>query len=254
MYRDKALEDKMLLVREIVSLSHSARNDAKIKIRQPLKKVVAVINEADRIKGVQEFEKLILEEINMHQLEFVSNSDELQAVIAEPDFKNLGPKFGADVNKIAVKIRELSIDQISQLKEGHELSLKIDDSRLGKITIDDINLKSVAAPGMVVQTGKSLTIAIDTQLDDNLISEGLVREVINRIQKMRKEAGLEVVDRINVYYNAAEKLEAVIIQHDKHIRDEILAVEMINKFQEGSFNKEWKIDEFSISIGIEKAV
>ncbi|MBN2416297.1 isoleucine--tRNA ligase [bacterium] len=251
-YRDIALEERMNMAREIVTLSHSARNEAKIKVRQPLRRAIAVIPDREKIDSVRTLEPLILEEINMRSLEFVATPDEIMTQTALPVFKNLGPKFGKQVNQAAELVKAFTPAEIRRLQDGGSVEIAPDGAAPAAVTIDDIEVESRAAPGLMVQSGRLMHVAIDTGLDDVLINEGLTREFINRVQKMRKEAGFDVTDRIRVYYDADARMDTAIRGSRGYIQDELLAVELENNMKEAAYTKKWKIEDSDVSVSIEK--
>jgi len=249
---DEALEDRMRMAREVVSLCRSARNEAGLRVRQPLERVIIVISGQRRQDAVGQLEKLILEEINVHNIEFEDDLSQLLEKKATPVFKSLGPKFGAQVNQVAEIIRGFSLSEIDRLENGEKISITVDRGKHGEVEREDVEIVSEARSGLAVQSEGDLTIALDTKLNEDLVSEGLAREFINRVQNMRKSAGFQVTDRINVCYEASSTIHRAIRQKADYIRAEILAVSMIDSFKEGTFNQKWEIEQDKIHVGIEQ--
>jgi len=249
---DEALEDRMRMAREVVSLCRSARNEAGLRVRQPLERVIIVISGQRRQDAVGQLEKLILEEINVHNIEFEDDLSQLLEKKATPVFKSLGPKFGAQVNQVAEIIRGFSLSEIDRLENGEKISITVDRGKHGEVEREDVEIVSEARSGLAVQSEGDLTIALDTKLNEDLVSEGLAREFINRVQNMRKSAGFQVTDRINVCYEASSTIHRAIRQKADYIRAEILAVSMIDSFKEGTFNQKLEIEQDKIHVGIEQ--
>ncbi len=251
-YRDEPLEERMRLARDIVTLCHAARNEAKIKVRQPLRRVTVVLESEKKQAAVRAMEALIKEEINVRELAFAGDSGELMLPRAQPNFKTLGPKFGAHVNQVAEIIRQLTPEEISHLLTKEALNISLEGGKHGELDPADVQISQEAAPGLLVQEENGLVIALDSNLDDALRAEGLTREFINRVQKMRKEAGFDVTDRIEVYFQAESLLQQAILQNSGHIKEEVLAMVLEESGDGGSYTKEFTIASSPITISIKK--
>ncbi|MFC1569771.1 DUF5915 domain-containing protein [bacterium] len=251
-YRDEVLETRMNAARDVVQLCRAARNEASIKVRQPLQKAMVVVSSERMKEGIQAFEDLILEEINVHELDFIDDASELMDKHAKPMFKKLGPKFGSHVNQVAEIIAGFGAEEIQRLEDGESIPIHVNAGQDGTITIDDIEILHEAAQGLEVQSNNNYTVAIDIRLNETLIAEGLAREFINRIQTMRKEAKFDVSDRICVYYEASPTAHHAIQMKEKLIREEVLAVQLQEGFKPGEYQKTWQVDKESFEIGIER--
>ena len=249
---DVSLEERMRLAREVVSLCRSARNEAGLRVRQPLQRVTIVAKGRRRQEAVRMLENLILEEVNVRRVEFVDNDSQLRQKRAQPVFRNLGLKFGTQVNHAADIIRGFSADEIDRLEGGEKMHITVGRGKHEDVGIEDIEVVSEARPGLVVQTEGELTVALDTKLNEDLVAEGLAREFVNRIQNMRKGAGFQVTDRINVYYEASPAIRRAIRKKADYIREEILAVSLDDRFQEGEYQQEWEIERDKIHVGMER--
>jgi len=251
-YSDTTLLDNMKTAREVVTMCRSLRNDAQIKVRQPLEKVIIVAQGKRQLQAIEYFKDLILEEINVHDLEFINDVSELLKKKVRPVFKNLGPKFGSNVNKVADIITHFSNEEIDILENGKIVHISIDKGKEMPISLDDVEIYSESREGLVVSNADGLTAALDIQLTDDLINEGYAREFVNRVQKMRKEADFNVTDRIKVYFNGSDKLKKSITTKSKYIKHEVLALELKEMQDKGEFSKEWAINNETINIGIER--
>ncbi len=251
-YTDELLETRMDLVRRIVFLGRSLRNEAGIKVRQPLASIVIVAPTDKRKQLIQGMENLILDELNVKAIRFVEDEKELLIRKAEPIFKNLGPKFGKTVNKAAEAIRAFGEAEIDHLLRNSGKMLVIDGHE-AKITVDDINLLTENRPGLVVGTEGDLTVAIETEITEALLYEGLAREFVNRVQNMRKDHGLEVTDRIAIFAQASPRMSSAIDKLATYIKNETLCESLTLGKVEGDYQKNWKIGDEIVAVGIVKA-
>ncbi len=252
-YRDLELEGRMNAVRRVVFLGRSLRNECGIKVRQPLPRMIVAAEDETFKKHITGMANLILEELNVKALDFVADAKELTTKKAIPQFKQLGPRFGKEVNAVANKIRELSSEQIQTLETKGELRVK-SGRRSARITLSDVEVVSESAAGLVVQTEDNLTVALDTSVTDALRNEGLAREFVNRVQNMRKNAGFDVIDRIKIYYQASDTLHVAIESQRAYICNETLAEHITRNSGKGDHTEEWNIDGFKTVIGIEKVL
>ena len=170
---------------------------------------------------------------------------------ALPNFKALGPKFGKNAARVAEVVRSFDENIIEQLLS--EKSYALDKNAIkGSVTLDDVEVVTESRDGLIVQCNGDMSIALDITLTDGLLREGLVREFINRIQNMRKEAGFEVTDRIILSYTATPDLARAIAEHETHIQSETLAVSLGTPFEAHKFSRSWEFSGQSVEIGIEK--
>jgi isoleucyl-tRNA synthetase len=249
---DPELEERMERAIKIVGLVRAMRMKSNLKVRQPLRKIILPIaSERDR-GAVKRMEEVILEEINVKQIEYVTDESGIVHKKAKPNFRSLGRKFGKTVQPVAAKIREFSAKEINELERAGTLTLPIDGA---EYTIDreDVEVLHEDIKGWMVESDGSITVALDTELDDELIDEGLAREFVSRIQNMRKEAGLEVTDRIRIYYNGSSRLEGALGRMSAYLRQETLATEVSNKPPTGITLVDEDVNGEKVSIGIQKA-
>jgi isoleucyl-tRNA synthetase len=197
-------------------------------------------------------EQLIIEEVNIRHIEFVDDVSELMGKKAQPVFKNLGPKFGRQVNHVAEIIRGFSSDEIHRLEKGEKIHVTLDRGKHGDVEQDDVEIVLEAHPGLVVLEDSEITVALDTRLNEDLVAEGLAREFVNRVQNMRKDAGFQVTDRIRVFYEATPALRRAIRKKEDYIREEILSTSLDDGFNQGEYTQDWEIEREKIRIGIER--
>ena len=250
-YRDELLETRMDLVRRIVFIGRSLRNETKIKVRQPLANIVIVAKNHKRKELLKGMENLIQEELNVKGIRFVEDELELVERRAEPIYKTLGPKFGKNVGQAAEAIRSFSDKEISHLLEKGSERLAVEGHE-GKIFPEDIKILTENKQGLVVDADGDLTVALETELTEELLHEGFARELVNRIQNMRKDAGYEVTDRIEIWANGSPQLSVAVVNLEAYICNETLAHKIHIDQLQGSFQKDWKIGDENISIGISK--
>lgn len=214
--RDTELERRMNLVREAVTLGRSIRNDAKLKIRQPLAEMKIISTHQDE---VAEMASIIADELNIKKVSFIESEEGLVSRTVKPNFRLLGPKFGAKMNEAKNAIMALSSEQIDGFLKTGEIEI------LGqKLSPEEIIVEETAGTGFAFKRGAGISAAIDTALNDELISEGYAREFINKVQNLRKEMDFNITDRIEVVYTAENKLAQALEQHSQLICHEVLAV------------------------------
>ena len=222
---DGELERRMERAIKIVGLVRAMRMKSNLKVRQPLKKIILPItNEQDRAE-VRRVEEMILEEINVKQIEYVTDESGIVRKKAKPNFRSLGQKFGKAVQPVAARIREFSGKEINELERQGTLTLPINGSEY-TISKEDIEILHEDIKGWMVESDGSITVALDTELDEELIDEGFAREFVNRIQNMRKEAEFEVTDRIKIYHASTKRLGKALNRMAGYIKQETLATEL----------------------------
>jgi len=251
-FTDSALEDRMRIAREVVTLSRAARNEVGIKVRQPLERMVVVVSGEKRKETIRALAQLITEEVNVRRLEISEDVSQLIIKKAKPVYKNLGPKFGSHVNQVAEIIGNFNKEEIARLENRETIPVCIDKEKHGEVGLDDVEIVSEAIEGFVAQSDGDLTVALDTRLNEELVAEGLAREFVNRVQNMRKEAGFKVTDRIQVSYHAPSVIQKSIVMKKEYIQQEILAVSLIDSFREGEFHKDLEIEKEKVKVGIER--
>jgi len=250
-FEDSLLEERMNLVRRVVEQGRSIRNDAAIRVRQPLSELVIVAHNERRPQLIKGMENLITEELNVKAIKFAQNESELLTRKAEPVFKQLGPKFGKLVNRAAEAIRSFGEHEIKSILNNGGERLVVDGHE-AIIEPDDIIIKTENKAGLAASTEGDLTIALVTDITKELLHEGLAREFVNRVQNMRKDAGFEVTDRITISANASAEMAEAIAAQKKYIQNETLCVELTLGQSNGYSQKDFKIDDHTISVGISK--
>lgn len=250
-YQDKNLEGKMEIAQQVVYLTRSMRAKANLKVRQPLKKIMVVVEKSKK-DSLKYMKDVILDEVNIKELIVLDDDSEIVNKSAKANFKSIGPKFGKKVKAAAEAIKAFGKEEISAIESGGKVELNIDGEKLA-VTPDDVEIISTEIKGWVVESEGGVTVAIDTELTSELIEEGIAREFVNRIQNMRKDAGFDVTDRIKIFFNGSEKLVNAVISFKNYVSTETLA-ENVSKGEgfEGNHKQDWKIGEYDCTIQIKK--
>lgn len=248
---DKDLEAKMALAQQISSLVHSLRKKHLIKVRQPLSRIlIPILNEKTRDQ-VQAVEDLILSEVNVKWIEYIDDTSGVLVKKIKPNFRKLGQQFGPKMKLIAAAISNFGNNEIAVLEKGGNVEVKIEEESV-QLTIDDVEITSEDIPGWSVATENNVTVALDIAITDELKKEGIARDLVNRIQNLRKDMGLDVQDKIAISYEKNEDLiNAAIESNQAYISGETQALE-INLLEHLSDGKDLDMDEFSIKVKIEK--
>lgn len=218
---DPALEGAMEIVRQLASLAHAVRDKIGIGVRWPLQQLLCVVPPA-AVVGVQPLLPLLAAELNVKEVKLLTSADDLVELSAKPNFRALGQRFGPKTPSIAKAIAELPAAALRQFERGEPLSVEVDGEwyRLGP---DDLTVHRRASGGFVVREAGGLVAAVDPVLTQELRREGIARELVHRIQRLRKEAGLAVSDRIVLRLSGAEEIEAAAKVYKDWIAGEVLA-------------------------------
>jgi isoleucyl-tRNA synthetase len=222
---DKDLEEKMQLAQKISSMVLSLRKRTKIKVRQPLARImIPVINKhfKDQVLAVKD---LILSEVNVKEIEFMTDESEMLVKKLKPNFKVLGPRFGKMMKKLAAALVSFDNDQIRELEKNEKYVLELEGEQL-EILKSDVEIIAQDIEGWLISSEGSLTVALDIGITDELRDEGIARELVNRVQQERKNKAYDVVDVINLFIEEKPDLAKAVIKNYEYIRQEILAKEV----------------------------
>ncbi len=252
---DEDLENEVQLTREIVSLGRSARNKVRIKIRQPLKEMIVEIPDGFPRPSEDDI-KIIQEELNVKGIKTAEPGalDNLITYQLKPRFDQLGPKFGRDAGNIAQLIKSLSPDRIKEFMKSKSLTIDYNGKKV-RIEETDVEVVIVEKAGWSVVRERELGVGINTRLSPELEDEGLVRELIHRIQLLRKEADFNLVDRIIIFYQTDERLKNAIINNLDYLKNETLALEVIEAMDEketGEIDKDLDINGNRVWISLKR--
>lgn len=222
--RDTRLEQQMESTMNTVTLGRFLRTQRNLKIRQPLAKAILVAADPEVRKMLTETADIISEELNVKQILVQDSDSSLVDLSAKANFKVLGPKLGPKMKTAAAAIAKLTHQQIGDLEKGGSFDLDLGDGSAITITASDLSINRAEKPGVTVATDHGITLALDTELSHELILEGIAREFVSKVQNMRKEAGLEVADRITLRYQAQDAIVAEAVgMFGEYISNETLA-------------------------------
>ena len=247
---DPGLDHRMDLARGVVQLALLLRNRSQINVRQPLARILIVLNDAVDRASVESVSNIILEEINVQEIEYVEDSSGLVRRSAKADFKKLGPRLGKRMKSVAAAIAQLDAQDIQRLATEGTLELAVGGEQV-LIQRDEVEILSEEVGDWSVAQDGNLTVALDTHISEDLRAKGLAREVVNRIQSLRKSADLQLTDRIAVEFSADETLSAAITENLESICRETLAVSLVaSPAPAGAFCESFLIDERAMVLGL----
>ena len=247
---NKVLQNRINKARVITSLALSLRKKEQIKVRQPLQKIMIPVNSEKERQDIFSIETQLKSEINVKEIEFIDDSSGVLVKKIKPNFKLLGPRFGKDIKIISALISKMNSKEIIELEQNGEIHLKVNKKKI-KLVPSDVEISSKDIEGCLVAHGSGVTVALDISLNDELIDEGIARELINRIQNYRKDLGLEVTDIIEIFITKNSILNKAIVSFRKYIEEETLAksINLVDKVQDGI---KLEFDKINISILIKK--
>ncbi|MEQ8624960.1 MAG: isoleucine--tRNA ligase [Vicingaceae bacterium] len=236
---DTDLEQRMEIAQKLSSMVLALRKKESIKVRQPLQKMMVPILDPTFKRQLQEVEALILSEVNVKELEYLEETAGVLVKKIKPDFKKLGPKFGKDMKLVAAAVNQLSQEEIASLESKGSIDLPLEDRRIS-LDLDDVEITSEDIPGWLVATEGKYTVALDISLSDELRQEGVAREMVNRIQNFRKEAGFEVTDKIALKVQTAPVIDEAIANNKDYICSETLAssLELVTNLNQTNYKIE----------------
>ncbi|NOX90240.1 MAG: isoleucine--tRNA ligase [Calditrichaeota bacterium] len=251
--RDPSLEKAMELAQRVVTIIRALRNEKQIRVRQPLSRALFFMPIAQDRKDIEKMASVIKEEVNVKALEFVEDDTQLVVRKAKPNFKVLGSKVGKLMGPLTEIIKGFSNNQIRELESKGYTHVFIENHEL-KLEKEDVIISSEAKGNFAVYSEDNLTVALDLQLNKELLEEGFAREFVNRVQNLRKEAGFEVTDHIVIQVEGLDpqKTEAIKNQQN-YIQTETLADNIVFGKTDDYFCKDVKIDEFEFKLGLKKS-
>ncbi len=257
-YIDKELEKNMEAVLDIVVLGRACRNTANIKNRQPIGMMYVKADytytdaAGNKVSGLPDFyTKIIEEELNVKAVTFTDDVRNFTSYRFKPQLKTLGPKFGSQIGKICQILSELDGNKaMDEMNAAGGLKITLDGAE-AILEKDDLLIEAARTEGYVSDSDAGITVVLNTRLSKELIEEGFVREIISKIQTMRKDAGFEVMDHILVSQADNDTIKAIFERNEDEIKSEVLAEELILDAVKG-FTKEWNINGENVTLGVEK--
>jgi isoleucyl-tRNA synthetase len=248
---DEGLVEQMELARQVASLGLSARNAAGLKVRQPLARVLVYAGGQRTLSP--ELVEIVKDELNVKGFEFVAEAGALVTYRVLPDNKALGPRFGAKFPSVRQALSELDPALVAEkVAAGADIELTLDGEHY-ELAPNEVLVETRPAEGLAVAADKLATVAVDATVTPELKAEGLAREIVRRIQSMRKEAGFDISDRISTYYQSPEEMEAVIETWREYIQAETLSEALVAApAPDGAYVEEHKVDDHLITLGVQR--
>ncbi len=248
---DAGLEARMERAERIVMLVRAMRMKSNLKVRQPLRRIILPAAEPALQEEIRRMEDVILDEINVKAIEYVTDESGLIRKKAKPNFKSLGPRFGKAVQPVAARIKELTPREIPELEVKGTLTVEA-GGEMRHISRQDVEILREDIQGWLVESDGALTVALDTTLDDTLIAEGVAREFVSRVQNMRKDAGYAVTDRIAIYADAPSPADGMLEAQRGYIQAETLATEFSLQYRDTEHISTEDLNGVTVRVGIER--
>jgi isoleucyl-tRNA synthetase len=247
---DTSLEERMQLAQDISSLVLSLRKSAKLKVRQPLQKVLIPVLNKHMKAQIERIEDLIKSEVNVKEIEYLTEDNGFISKKIKPNYTVLGKKLGAKMKPVAAALAAFTQEDISKLEKDGTISLQIDNEPL-ILQTNEVEITSEDIPGWMVANKDALTVALDVTITPELVSEGNARELVNRIQKIRKDSGFELTDRILVKVTEHQELNQSIAQFNNYICTEVLAdhLELVPELTDGT---EIEVNDIPLKVFVTK--
>lgn len=224
-HRDEALEGQMAVVQTVVGLGRSLRSEYDLKVRMPLKGIHVATRDMSLKQNIDELKHLVMDELNVKEVWFGEEETALATYSAKPNFKTLGPKLGAKIKVCAGAVAGLDTEEISRVLHGGVVAVDLGGESV-TLGAEDLLITRVPREGLAVASEGAIVVALETALTPALEREGLAREFVSRVQNLRKQAGLEVSDRIAVRFRSSEAVVGAVSEHRKTVMEEVLALEL----------------------------
>ena len=244
---NKDLEARMQMAQKITSMVLALRRKVNIKVRQPLQAIMIPAVDAEQKKHIEAVKDLIMNEVNVKELRFVEGAGILVKKV-KCNFRTMGKKFGKLMKGVAAAMAQLSQEQIAELERQGTIGIEVEGQQL-TVEAVDVEIISEDIPGWLVANDGNLTVALEVELTDELKEEGMARELINRIQNIRKESGLEITDRISITIAPNTEVEKSVAHFGEYIKTQVLADDINIKSNDG---QEVDFDDFKLNIKVEK--
>ena len=248
---DKDLEERMQLAQSISSMVLALRRKVNIKVRQPLQAIMVPVADAHQQAAIELVKNLILNEVNVKELTFVDNAAGILVKRIKPDFKKLGPRYGKVMKQLAAAIQGMTQENIQQFEATGSFTFDIDGQQ-AVVELADVEVISEDIPGWLVANEGRLTVALDITVTEELRLEGLARELVNRIQNIRKSSGFDITDKITIAVLSSEDMDPAIRAYSSYIAGQVLAesIEIADVVSDGT---ELDFEEFKLTVKVEKA-
>jgi isoleucyl-tRNA synthetase len=250
---DARLEERMQTAQDISSMVLALRRKVNIKVRQPLRAIMIPAVDSHQRESIEAVRDLILNEVNVKSLNFIENAGEMLVKRVKPDFKTLGPRYGKIMKPLAAAVQAMTQPEIARLETEGSFTFRRIEGQDAVVTLADVEIISEDIPGWLVANENRLTIALDITVTDELSREGLARELVNRIQNLRKSSGFEITDKIRVTITSVKEMDAALAAHRTYITNQVLATEIHTAAdEEMTAAATFDFEDFELKVKIEK--
>ncbi|MFV0328642.1 MAG: isoleucine--tRNA ligase [Dysgonomonas sp.] len=246
---DKCLEERMQIAQDISSAVLALRRKTNIKVRQPLMQIMIPVLNEQQGKDIDAVRELILNEVNVKELKYVDNAMGILVKKVKPDFKKLGPRYGKIMKQLAAEVQGMAQEAIAALEKDGNYTFDI-DGQSATIEMADVEIISEDIPGWLVANAGKLTVALDVTITDDLRKEGIARELVNRIQNIRKSSGFEITDRIYIKISDQEQIRDTISEYKDYIASQVLADKV--ELSDTVTGQNVDMDDYILQISVEK--
>ena len=243
---NEKIESRMDLVRDLISLGRNIREDVKIKVRQPISEVLIDQKNEDLISDLVD---LIKEELNVKEVKFIKDVENYMNFTVKPNFKEVGKLLGPLMKDFQSKLLEFNMEDINKLQNNESIKMTLGDKDFD-ITIDMVELKTESKEGFDVATDSNNFIILNTELTNDLIMEGIARELISKVQNLRKTKDFDIADRITLYYNGDDEVTEAVNMFEEFIKNETLSIDIVVKF---NLAEEVDLNGHTTGIDVERA-
>ena len=246
---DKTLEERMQIAQDISSAVLALRRKESVKVRQPLMQIMIPILNDKQEQDIEAVRDLILNEVNVKKLKYVGGSEGIFVKKVKPDFKKLGPRYGKIVKQLAVEVQNMPQDAIAAFEKEGSYTFDV-EGQTATIELADVEIISEDIPGWLVASAGKLTVALDVTITEDLRKEGIARELVNRIQNIRKSSGFDITDRINIKISDQEQIRSTVSEYKEYIASQVLADNIeLGNVENG---QEIDMDDYILQVSVDK--
>ena len=248
---NKELEVQMQMAQDITSMVLALRRKVNIKVRQPLQSIMIPIMNAEQKAHIEAVKSLIMNEVNVKEIKFVESDAGVLVKKVKCDFKKLGPKFGKQMKSVAAAVAEMTQAGINELEKNGSFALTLADGSQAVVELADVDIISEDIPGWLVTNDGKQAVALEVTITEDLRQEGIARELVNRIQNIRKSSGFEITDKIRITLSKNTLTDEAVTRYNDYICNQVLALslELADNVENGV---ELEFDEFSLVVNVEK--
>ena len=247
---NKELEARMQMAQDVTSMVLALRRKVNIKVRQPLQCIMIPVVDEDQKRHIEAVKDLIMSEVNVKEIQFVEGASGVLVKKVKCDFKKLGPKFGKQMKAVAAAVAGMSQEDIAQFEKNGSFTFSLDGGD-AVVEVADVEIFSEDIPGWLVANEGKLTVALEVTVTDELRREGIARELVNRIQNIRKSSGFEITDKINITLSKNPNTDDAVNEYNSYICNQVLgnSLTLVDEVADGT---ELNFDDFSLFVKVEK--